>query len=524
MTNAADGHAGPAQPGQPEGGGADSTGRGRAAAGLSGFAARPVTGAALALAALLVAFSARYGYHRDELYFLAAARHLAWGYPDQPPLVPLLARAMSGLAPASLLVLRLPSAAASAAFVVLTGLIARELGAERHAQALAALSVAVAPLAIGAGHLLNTTPFDLPAWALACWLVVRILRTGNDRLWLAVGLATGAGLFDSDLIAFLLFAVVVGLVVAGPRRPFRSAWLYAGGAIAVLMWLPYLAWQAGHGWPELAIARSIANGGSGTSAPRWELLPFQLVLFGYLAPVWAAGLMRLLRGDALRWCRALGVAFIALLVIFTVTGGKPYYLGGMFPVLLGAGAQPALDWVRRGRSRLRAWLVTAAAALTLTAVPVILPVVPVTDLHKTPIVAVNYDAGETVGWPAYVREIAAVYRSLPAAQRSSAIVLGSNYGEAGAVQHFGQPDGLPAAYSGHNGFWYWGPPPVSATTAVAVGFARRQLTPFCGTLRLAAHLSNNVGVRDDEQGAPVWVCSPLRAPWTVIWPRLRSLG
>jgi len=147
--------------------------------------------------------------------------------------------------------------------------------------------------------------------------------------------------------------VAVGLAIAGPRRPFSSIWLYAGGAIAVAMWLPYLAWQASHGWPELAIARSIANGGSGTSAPPWELLPSQLVLLGLVAPVWVAGLVRLLRGEALRWCRALGVAFIVLLITFTVIGGKPYYLAGMYTVLLGAGAQPTLDWVRRGRSRLR---------------------------------------------------------------------------------------------------------------------------------------------------------------------------
>jgi hypothetical protein len=211
---------------------------------------------------------------------------------------------MSALAPASLPVLRLPAAIASAALVVLTGLIAGELGAERRAQALAALSIAVAPLAIGAGHLLSTTTFDLPAWALGCWLVVRILRTGNDRLWLAVGLVAGCGLFDSDLIAFLLFAIVAGLAIGGPGRPFGSAWIYAGGVVAVGLWAPYLAWQGGHGWPELAIARSIASGGSGTSAPRRELLPFQLVLVGYLAPVAVAGLVRLLRGGPLRWCRA----------------------------------------------------------------------------------------------------------------------------------------------------------------------------------------------------------------------------
>ena len=255
-------------------------------AALPEFARGPVIAAALVLAVLLMAFSGRYGYHRDELYFLACGRHLAWGYPDQPPLVPALARLMSDLAPASLVVLRLPSAVASAALVVLTALTARELGAERAAQALAAVCVAVAPLVIGAGHLLSTTTFDLPAWALASWLILRILRTGNDRLWLAVGVVTGAGLLASDLIAFLLFAVLVGLAVTGPRRPFGSPWLYAGGVIAVAMWAPYLAWQASHRWPELAVAASIAGGGSGTSAPRWALLPYQLLLVGvWLSPV-----------------------------------------------------------------------------------------------------------------------------------------------------------------------------------------------------------------------------------------------
>ncbi len=500
-------------------------GAGWAAALVPDFAAGPVIATALLLAALLIAFSGRYGYHRDELYFLACGRHLAWGYPDQPPLVPVVARLMSDLAPASLVVLRLPAAAASAALVLLTGLIAHELGAGRAAQALAAVCVAVAPMVIGTGHLLSTTTFDLPAWALALWLILRILRTGNDRLWLIVGLVTGAGLFDSDLIAFLLFAIVVGLAVAGPRRPFRSPWLYAGGAIALAMWTPYLAWQASHGWPELAIARSIANGGSGTSVPRWALLPYLFVLTGgYLSPVWVAGLVRLLRGEALSWCRALGAAFIVLIAAFTITGGKPYYLGGMFPVLLAAGAQPTVDWIRRGRARLRTGLLAAGVILTLTAIPVTLPVVPVTDVHRTPIVALNYDAGETIGWPAYVRQIAAVYRSLPTAQRSAAIVLGSNYGEAGAVDHFGRADGLPAAYGVQNAYWYWGPPPPSATTAVAIGFDRQALTPVCGTLRLAAHLNNHFGVHDDEQGAPVWICSALRGSWTAIWPGLRFLG
>ena len=291
------------------------------------------------------------------------------------------------------------------------------------------------------------------------------------------------------------------------------------------MWAPYLVWQASHGWPQLAVARSIAGGSSGTSAPRWLLLPEQLGLISpYLAPVWITGLVRLFRDRTLRWCRALGAAYVVLAAAFLVTGGKPYYLAGMFPLLLAAGAGPVVAWLGRGRTRLRTGLISAAVALSLTAVPLTLPVLPAADLRYTPIVQLNYDAGETVGWPAYVREIAAVYDSLPAVRRSSTVVLASNYGEAGAVGRYGQAAGLPQVYSGHNGYWYWGPPPAWASTAVSVGFDRATLAGFCGSLRLAARLNNHLGVANQEQGAPVWVCSQLRAAWTVIWPRLRNLG
>ena len=213
-----------------------------------------------------------------------------------------------------------------------------------------------------------------------------------------------------------------------------------------------------------------------------------------------------------------------LAVVFIASGGKPYYLAGTFPLLLAAGAQPTLEWTRRGRPRVRRALLGAAVVLSLTSLPVVLPLVPVRDLHRTSIVKLDYDVGEEVGWPTFVHEIAEDFDSLPAARRQAAIVLTSNYGEAGAVDHYGSADGLPAAYSGHNAFWYWGPPPAGATTAVAVGFDRGTLAAFCGTLRFAGRLDNHLDVNDDEQGAPVWICSNLRSRWSAIWPTLRYLG
>ncbi|MBO0831034.1 MAG: glycosyltransferase family 39 protein, partial [Actinobacteria bacterium] len=212
-------------------------------AALPDFALLPVRLVAGLLTVVLVALSGRYGYHRDELYFIQAGRHLAWGYPDQPPLVPLVARLLTDLAPGSLVLLRLPSALLGGLLVVLTGLLTRELGGRRIAQLLAAAIVALAPVVTGTGHLLSTSTFDLPAWALLCLILLRILRTGQARLWLVAGAVAGVALLDTDLVAFLIFAVVVGLICVGPRGAFRSGWFYAGGAIALALWSGYLVWQ-----------------------------------------------------------------------------------------------------------------------------------------------------------------------------------------------------------------------------------------------------------------------------------------
>jgi hypothetical protein len=477
--------------------------------------------------AVLVAVSGRYGYHRDELYFLAAGHHLAWGYPDQPPLVPLLARWLSAIDPGSVVVLRLPSAVAAAGTVTLTGLLARELGGRGPAQLLAAGAMATSALLYGADHYLNTATFDLLAWTLLLWLMVRILRTRNQPLWLIVGVVAGIALLNSDLVAFLLAAVVAGIAIAGPRRVLASPWLWAGGAVAALIWAPYLVWQAQHGWPQLTVSRAIAAGSSGTSQPRILLLPFQLVLISpYLSPVWIVGLLQLFRRSAFRWCRAVAWAYPLLAVVFIATGGKSYYLAGMLPVLLAAGAPPTVDWIHRGRSNRRRAAV--GIALVLTAVGTVfatLPVLPESALHRSPIVSLNYDEGETVGWPTFVDQIAGVYDQLPASHRPVTAVLASNYGEAGAVEHYGPGFGLPAvAYSGQNGFWYWGPPPTSTRTYITVGFSRATLDRHFAACVPGTRLDNRLHLDNDEQGVPVRICSGLRGTWATVWPQFQVLG
>lgn len=465
--------------------------------------------------ALLVAVSGRYGYHRDELYFLAAGHHLAWGYPDQPPFVPALAHVMSWIGPGSLPVLRLPSAIASAADVLIAARLAREFGATRGAQTLAAVAMATAPFVLGSGHLTSTATFDLTAWTALLYLVVRILRTGNDRLFVIAGVIAGVGLMDNALVAFLLAGLGIGILISGPRALFRSPWLWVGVAIAVVIWTPYLVWQGQNGWPELAVSRDIASGGSGSSTPRWSLIPFQFFMANpWLAPVWLTGLWRLLRADDVRWARAVGWCWLFLVVAFTVGGGKAYYLTGMLTVLNAAGAQPVLYWAQRKAGRLRGWAIGIGVSTLIGAV-ITLPLIPMAQLGKSGVVNANYDSGEQVGWPTYVDEIMAIDR-----QQNDAVILASNYGEAGAVERYAHV----TAYSGHNGFWWWGPPPGTSSTVVTVGYPEDYLLRFFGRCTLGTRLNNHLGLDNDEQGAHVFVCTEMRRSWASEWRRLKAIG
>ncbi len=490
--------------------------QGRVATAWGGLAAL-----ACAVALVLVATAGRYGYHRDELYFLRAGREPAFGYVDQPPLTPLIARLMDTVLPGSLTGLRLPSALAAGLVVLLTGLIARELGARRGAQLLAAACIGVSAVLLIAGHLLSTTTFDLLAWTALSWLLVRSLRDGGP-VWLAAGAVAGVALQNKLLPLFLLAGVVVAVLAAGPRSALRSPWPWLAGLLALAIWTPNIAWQAMHGFPQLELSTAIAGGSSGTSEPWYVFLPFQLVLVSpLLVPVWATGWWRLLRDRALRPWRAFALAYVLIALVFVVTGGKPYYLAGMYPVLLAAGAEPALEWARRGARRLRSGMLAAAmvASLAISAV-LMLPLVPADRLAATPIVDVNYDAGETVGWPEYAATLAAVRARLPAGERVA--VLTGNYGEAGAVDRF-----LPAlapAHSGHNSYWTWGPPPDDATTLIVVGYPEDRLRQWFGHVELAARIDNGVGLENDEQGVAVWVARDRLAAWSELWPQLRRLG
>ncbi|MFG3700969.1 glycosyltransferase family 39 protein [Micromonospora sp. NPDC047620] len=473
---------------------------------------------AAATTVVLLLLSGRYGYHRDELYFLLCGRHLDWGYVDQGPLVPALARLTDTIAPGSLVALRTPSAVIGGAAVLLVAAIAREFGAGRGAQTYAAFLAATAGIVLAGGHLLSTTSVDLLVWLAAALGTVRMLRTGDSRWALGVGLALGVGMLNKLLPALLAVGLLAGLLIAGPRPLLRDRWVLAAAALFLLLAVPTVTWQAAHDFPQLSVAASIAGGDSSYSG-RLDALVLQFVIISpFTVPIWVAGLVTLLRRPAWRAYRAVGWAWLVVVAIVLLAGGKGYYDAPLLLVLTAAGAVVTAGWAARGRVLPRRALLTVGAVLTaVSSAVLLLPVLPADRLPGF-VVAANYDAGETIGWPAFADSLATVHRGLPADQRQRAVILTANYGEAGAVARYGPARDLPPAYSGHNSMAAFGRPPETADVVLAVGFARPdRLRGWFSEVTLAGRVDQRVEVDNDENGGPIWLCRGLRRPWAAIW-------
>ncbi|MFC6082752.1 ArnT family glycosyltransferase [Sphaerisporangium aureirubrum] len=481
---------------------------------------RVVLGIAGALGAVLVAVSARYGFHGDELYFLVAGRHLDWGYPDQPPLVPLIMRGVTEVFGPSIVAVRVVAAAVAAAGVVVAALTAREMGGTRRAQVLTAGAYAVCPFTVANGHTLYTSSVDLFVTTTLVWVVIRWVRTRDHRLLLAAGAIAGVASQVKYLVVIVLLAIVAGIVISGPREVFRRPVLYAGTAVAVAAAVPGFVWQYSNGWPQLAMARAIAaddvyGGPAG-------FLVNEFLMTGIVLSVLAVwGVWGLLRSPELRPFRFLALAFLLLTVFFMATGGKPYYLAGLWAAMWAAGAV----WAERRQGRSRWGWVTSAPVFLVTAtvsVLMTLPVYPVDTLARTPQPLLNPEGAETVGWPRLTAQVARVYRSLPPAERARTTILAADYSLAGALDLYGRPLGLPTVHSAHTGFWYFGRPATDGGTTIAVGFDKDDIDWVWTRTTHAATLDNGVGLNNRAQGRPVWICRGQRYPWSVLWPRFKS--
>ncbi|MCR2809429.1 MULTISPECIES: glycosyltransferase family 39 protein [unclassified Microbacterium] len=468
-------------------------------------------GAMTALALVLAATSSAYGYHRDELYFRMLPP--AWGYTDQPPLTPLLAKAAVGLFGDSVVGLRILALVCAAASVLILTLVTREVGGTRVAQALTAWGMAGASLTLLFGHVLLTASLDLVVWPAALLFTIRAVLRADGRWWLAAGAVIGASTFNKLLGVILMIGIAVGLAVCGPRRWFLSGWLWGGVGLAGLLAVPNVIYQAAHGWPQFAMGAALAQ--NNADEVRILVGPMLILLVGpVLAVFWIAGLVGLFRRPLWHPLRFLSVTFAVVVLFVFIAGTQFYYTAGVLAVLTAMGSVLVAGWARTRRRRTVVAVLLGVNAVSCAIAS--LPVLPVQVFGATGLAAINSAAADQVGWERYAEQVTDAAASV----RADAIIT-SNYGEAGALDRFGV--GLPPVVSGHNALGDLGPPAADAQTVLLVGWQGRGMQRWFEECALVDTLENGVGVDNEEQGAPVMVCTGPLEPWDELWERFRHL-
>lgn len=476
-----------------------------------------------------------YGVFRDEFYYLACADHLAWGYVDHPPLSIAVLALVRMLIGSSAIALQLVPALLHAATVLLTARLARRMGAEGFGATLAALCIAVAPGLLGLTSFYSMNAFDLVFYAATMLIFVRILHEGGRRRWLLLGVVVGLGLLNKYSLGFLVAGLAVGLLFSPRRRELLTPWPWLGAAIAILLFLPHVLWQVTHDWPTREFIANAQQYKIADMSPLAFLTEAWLDMQPPSITVWLTGLVALLIWRPLRPFRPLGVAWLVVLAILLVQKSKPYYLDASFPMLFAAGG---LVWERIGQARRWRWTkpvqVVSLVLSGIAIAPFAIPALPVeTFLAYNRVLGIVPQAGENhelgplpqhfadrFGWPELTAAVARAYDALTPAEQQSCLIVGRNYGQAGALRYYGRELGLPLAVSQHNSFYLWGPGGDHFDVVLVVGFERNDLLQAFTEVTAVAHYDHPLAMPYERHGT-VYLCRGPRLPLAEVWPQGR---
>jgi len=492
----------------------------------------------LAAAAVLLQMltNGRYGYFRDELYFLACGDHLAWGYVDFAPLVALLARISRFALGDSLHAIRFLPALAQGVQVLITGLIARELGGKRFAVFLSCLSVLLAPVILGNATRLSMNPFEPLFWMGAVYFLVRAIHREEPKLLLASGALLGLGLENKHSTAFFLVSLTIGLLLSPSRRLLLTKWFWLAAAIAFLIFLPNLIWQYTHHFPTLEALSNVRKTHKNIELPPLSFLRQQIMmLLPVSAAIWIPGLAFLLFSSKVRNYRCLGITYLVFLAIMMKLHGKDYYLAPIYPMLFAAGG---VFWetIIAARPRMR-WLIfalpAAVFALGVIAIPLDVPVLPVdkivpymnalgikmsrTEVHDSGPLPQHF--GDEFGWEEMVAATSQVYYSLPAEERAKTGILAGTYGDAGAIDFFGSRYGLPKSISPHQNYYYWGPREYTGEILILLHYELADVQRSCQSVQVGPTLNPEYAMQEEHY--TILVCRGAKKPLAEAWPLLK---
>ncbi len=475
-----------------------------------------------------------YGFFIDELYYLACSEHLSWGFVDMPPLFPAITALIRATLGDSLFAIRLLPALSGAALVLMTGLMARDLGGRRFAQGIAALGVIVAPMWMLMHSIHTMNALDQIFWTAAAWVVIRIERDGWEKGWLLFGALCGLGMMNKHSMAFFGVAMVASLLLTPARRAFRSRWLWLGGLLAVLIYLPNLIWDAQHHFPHFELLANVKADGRDTQLNPLQFMLTQAVVFNPLTlPIWVGGLVWfLIDREGRRW-RALGLAWLAVIAQMLLLDGRIYYPAPAYPMLFAAGGVALEQWIGGRRSVKPVYTSLLALSGALIA-PIFVPLLPPETLIRyqqaigisQPRIE-NHKMGplpqlmaDRFGWPEMAQTVARVYHSLPPEDQKRAAIFGQNYGQAGAIDHYGPALGLPKAISGHVSYFLWGPRGYTGDVMIVMDDDRETLQKIFRSVEYGGHVEHPYSMPYEH--FDVWVCRGMREPLAQVWPRLKK--
>jgi 4-amino-4-deoxy-L-arabinose transferase-like glycosyltransferase len=473
----------------------------------------------------------QYGFHRDELLTLGNARHLAWGYVVYPPMTAFLARLELDLFGTSLIGFRFFAAIAQGVILVLTGLMARELGGSRRSQLAAALAVAIGGHSLFSGGFTSYTTFDYVWWVVVAYFVARLLKSEDARWWLAIGAAIGLGLMTKYTMVFLVVGVAGGVLLTPVRRHLRSAWFWCGVAVAILIVLPNTIWQIENHFVSLEFLKSIHTRDIGWGWTNNFLLDQLWKCTNPVTlPLWCAGLWYLFGTANGKRYRLLGWMYLIPLVALFAAKGRDYYLAPAYPMLLAAGAVWGEQWTRSLTAGSAAivqrvvWRTMAVAGLIAAALT--LPIAPLGTTWWRVADASNRNFNMEIGWPELVATVAKVRTSLPAREQATVGILAADEGEVNAINLYGPAYRLPTAISGMNSNWMRGYGDPGPQTLIVVGLKHELLARIFDSCEVADHLTNPHGIENFAlSGSPdVFVCRNLRVPWPEFWKHFRYYG
>ena len=476
-----------------------------------------------------------YGYFVDELYYLACSRHLDWGYVDQPPLIALITWATRMVLGESLPAIRFLPALAGSGLVVITALITRELGGRRFAQAVAALAVIVAPGILAMHNLLTMNAFEPLFWMGCAYLLIRIVKTGNHKLWIWFGILAGFGLENKYSMLIFGAGAVLGLLLTPQRRSLASRWLWVGGAIACLIFVPNLLWNIHYHFPFLELQANIRHSGRDVPlGPAQFFAEETLTMNPLTLPIWLAGLWFFFGAKRGKPFRALGWAWVFTAGVIVALSPRIYYLFPAFPLLFAGGAVAWEVWLN-GRSwwQKAVWpalMVLGGAALAPIAIPVLSPegyiryshalrlAQPAVETHKPgPLPQIFADQ---FGWEEMAATVARFYNSLPAEIRPKTAIFGQNYGQAGAIDLFGSKYGLPSAISGHQTYFLWGPRQYTGESVIVMQGRQDDLERRFASVRKVARVAHPYSMPYEH--IDIFYCRGLNQSMKEIWPQVKT--